>query len=114
MSETVKETAKRSATATTKTTKQDAVSEKKENKKTVMYLGPSIAGVVTYGTIYNNGIPGAAKEKIKAIPVLASMFVEVDKVGDARSDFVNKNSAFSACYEKVVSEIKKEDEKEDK
>lgn len=81
--------------------------EKKQTEKTVVYIGPTIGGVVTRNAIFNNGLPKSLKEKTTEIPVLKELIVPIDKLGDAKVNIVKEGSALNICYQKVVEFLKK-------
>ena len=80
-----------------KTTRQ----QEKAMKKPVIYIGPSIIGVATTGTVYNNGLTPQLEKAAKEVPSLNTLLVEVGKITQARKELKNKESAIRICYEKA-------------
>lgn len=75
------DTSKKTATADTAATKAPAV--KPEAKpEPVMYVGPTIKGVATYGTVYTT-VPTQAKEIRANAPQFLNLFVPVREYGAA-------------------------------
>lgn len=80
--------------------------EKKSNVKqaagkTVMYLGPSLAGVAATGTVYNNGLTPQMQAAAEELPALNTLLVEIGGIVQARHDLRDKNSGISICYRKA-------------
>ncbi len=81
---------------------------RKQTGPVIIYMGPSIRGVAAYGTVYNNGIPDALGEKIREIPVIAQLLVPVEAASQAMADRADGSTAFGACYEKTLAELRKQ------
>lgn len=77
--------------------------------ESVMYVGPSIRGVIATATVFNNGFPEIVNRKIEECPSLTELFVPVSEVGAALKDIQNKEGAISVFYGKVVAHFNKED-----
>lgn len=69
--------------------------------ETVMYLGPYKKGIVTFGTVFNHGIPVVLREEIKKNPVLAELLVPLNKVAEARKELSIAGSRMQILYEKA-------------
>ena len=87
-----------------KSTKQEAP---KTVKEPVIYIGPSIVGVATKGTVYKNGLTPQMGKAVKELPALNTLLVEIGKITQARKDLKNKESAVSICYEKAEEYARK-------
>lgn len=71
----------------------------KDGTGNVMYLGPTIEGVVRHGTVFKNGIlPEKVKECMKELPSLKLLFVPADRMPEAVRE-LRKKSALAAVYE---------------
>lgn len=81
--------------------------EENVNSKTVIYLGPAIAGVVMPGTVYRNGVTPQLEKSIRECPALEKLLVETGKAQQTRKELQNPQSAASICYKKVVDYAKK-------
>ena len=79
-------------------TKKKAV----EAVKTVMYVGPTIQGVVRKNTVFNNGLPKAFVELQASIPIISNLVIEIDDVAKARRESENPASVLSVAYRKVL------------
>lgn len=69
---------------------------------TVIYIGPSIPGVVTTNTIFNNGISTELETLKGKLPAIKELIVPVDKLVAARAKLRDRKSATSICYEKAL------------
>ena len=85
--------------------------KKPTEKKTVIYLGPAIAGVVVPGTVYNNGLTPQMETAVEEIPALRSLLVDIENAGRVRKAIKDPQSAAAICYQKVFDYAKKKGEK---
>ena len=90
------------------TTKRTVTNTKRE---TVMYIGPTVRGVVINGTLFKDGkLPVLVKKRTEEMPVLQSLFVPVSKLAEAQRELKDSTSAMAICYAKAVEALT---EKED-
>ncbi len=73
-----------------------------EEKKTVIYLGPEIPGVVAAGTVFKNGLTKKLEEEIKEIPAINMLLVPVRDVVKVKKELAKEASAVKICYQKVA------------
>lgn len=83
-------------TKTKQTVKNEAV-----QKKTVVYIGPTIKNVVSTGTIYNNGLPEPLKKEMEKLPMIGSLLIPVDRLAAAQKELATPGSALAIIYAKV-------------
>jgi hypothetical protein len=84
--------------------------EEKTKKYTlpqVMYIGPSVKGVISKNYIYLNGMPEDVINKLKAKTGLAgglvsALFIPVEDLNDAKEKLKNPDSKLSICYKKLA------------
>lgn len=86
-----------------KSTKQ----ETKTVKGPLIYIGPSIVGVTTKGTVYKNGLTPQMSRAVEELPALNTLLVEIGRIAQARKDLKNKESAVSICYAKAEEYARK-------
>lgn len=99
------------ATKTTTATTANAESTKAvEEKKTVVYIGPTIPGVVAANTTFNNGLTETVKNATAETPAINTLIVPIDKLVQARVQLRQKNSVYDVCYNKVQQYIDKKGE----
>lgn len=73
-----------------------------KEQKTVVYIGPTIQGVVRKNTIYTNGLPKALVEIQKTMPIVNNLVIDINELNEARKKLNNPSSALSAIYNKVL------------
>ena len=74
----------------------------KDESTAVIWLGPSIAGVVTTGTVYRNGLIPQMQKAVTEMPALANLLVPVARAVKVRNDLRRPQSAASICYKKAL------------
>lgn len=68
----------------------------------VMYLGPSVHGIIQSGTSYKNGLPPKAAALAALHPVFLELFVPVDGLARARKELAEPGSQLRGVYEEAV------------
>ena len=94
MSEEKKET-------TVKVPKVEKSRRKEPFDKTVMYVGPTIAGRITGNTTFKNGKPKAVEEIVQKYPYFEKLFVPLGEIADARRQLADKDSYLAVLYKKA-------------
>lgn len=89
-----------SETEKKQTVKKVAAKETPQKQGSVVYIGPDIPGAKQY-TTYNNGLPDAIKEKIKAHPFFDSFVVPVSKLARASAELTREGSALNTLFRKA-------------
>ena len=79
----------------TKTRTVAAAAAKHEN---IMYVGPSIPGVVIQNTVYTK-IPDVAEAAIKDCPAIRNLFVPIKEYSGAEIMIRNKSGYIFTAYE---------------
>ena len=77
---------------------------KAAQKKTVIYIGPSIKNVVSTGTLYNNGLPKILKEEMTKQPVIKKLIIPVEELSEAQRKLATPGSALATVYGKVITQ----------
>ncbi len=62
-------------------------------KEKVMYVGPTITGVVIQNTIFSNGIPDTLQAVINDMPSIGNLLVPISKLPDALTQINSKQGA---------------------
>ena len=89
-----------------KTTVKPPVIEKKKQEN-LMYLGPTITGVVRHSTIFKEGIlPKNVKECIEQLPMMEKLFVPLSVMPKANKELKKEQSALGAIYTQVANKFK--------
>lgn len=96
-------------------TKTEVKTEVKATTKTVkavkqtnlMYLGPTITGVVRHSTVFKDGVlPEKVKDCIKTLPMMEKLFVDVDKISAAIKELNKEQSVLGTIYTQVANKFK--------
>lgn len=94
------------------TKKNNIISNEKEpgvvqttlkDMETVVYVGPTIAGIASHGTIYNNGLPEGLKKAIEKEPVFRGLVVPTANLAKAINDLQTKSGVTHTLYNKVLN-----------
>jgi hypothetical protein len=95
-----------SETKNAKKEEQKGMQQAKDANTAVIWLGPSIAGVATTGTVYRNGLTPQMQEAVREVPALNNLLVSVSRAVKVRSDLRNPQSAAGICYNKALEYAK--------
>lgn len=87
-----------------KTKKKEGPKQGDGQGQTVMYLGPTIKGVVATGTIYSNGLPKALEEEMKKQPLIKELLTPVGQIAEKQKALKDNGSAISVIYGKIITE----------
>lgn len=80
---------------------------KKEQQENLMYLGPTITGVVRHSTIFKNGVlPQKVTECIEQLPMMRKLFVVTDDAPAAIKELSKEQSVLKTIYSQVYKKFK--------
>lgn len=89
-----------------KTEKKPAADTAKKQGN-LMYLGPTIVGVVRHSVVFKDGVlPEKVKNCIKELPMMEKLFVDVEKIPEAIKELNKKQSALGTIYTQVKKKFK--------
>lgn len=71
------------------------------DKKTNIYVGPTIEGIVQTGTAFRGGLPPRLAELVSQEPFLSDLMVPATKLAEARKELRNPESSLRALYRKA-------------
>ncbi len=74
--------------------------EKKE--KTVIWLGPALAGIAMTGTVYRNGLTSQLQKMVTELPTAKKLLVETKDAARVRKSLNDPQSAESVCYKRAL------------
>lgn len=77
--------------------------KKKTEQKTVIWLGPALAGVALTGTVYKNGLTPQLQKMETELPAVKKLLVETKDAARVRKALTDPQSAESLCYEKILA-----------
>ena len=73
----------------------------------LMYLGPTITGVVRHSTIFKNGVlPQKVKECVEQFPVMKKLFVPLEGIPAAVKELEKEQSALGTIYSQTAKKFK--------
>jgi hypothetical protein len=74
---------------------------KREEPKTVVYVGPNVGAVLRKFCVFKNGLPDTLTPLLKEKPTLSDLFVDVDQLPQVTKDLENSDSAISILYSSI-------------
>lgn len=74
----------------------------------LMYLGPTITGVVRHSTIFKNGVlPQKLNECVEEFPAMKRLLVAMGDIPKATKEIVKEQSALATIYAQVDKKFNK-------
>lgn len=74
---------------------------RKENKK-VMYLGPTIRGVVKNGAVFEGGIPKNLEKIAGKKPIIQNLIVPLENIVDVSKNIRVEGTAEAIAFDKIT------------
>lgn len=101
---------KKIITETTEEAKEPAPAVQQTGQvETLAYVGPTIVGVASHNTIFNNGLPNALKLAMEKEPAFRGLVIPINKLASALKEIDTKLGATFSLYEKVANYKSQED-----
>lgn len=72
----------------------------KENEK-VMYIGPTIRGVVKHGAVFSGGIPGRLEKLAGKKPIINNLIVPLSDIVKAKTAIDTEGTVEAVAYDKI-------------
>lgn len=80
---------------------------KKENQGNLMYLGPTITGVVRHSTVFKNGVlPQKVNKCVEQFPMMKKLFVALEDIPKAVKELKKEQSILGTVYAQVAKKFK--------
>lgn len=80
---------------------------KKGKKGNLMYLGPTIIGVIRHSTIYKDGVlPEKVRDCVEAFPIMKKLFVPMEELPAAIKELKKEQSALGTIYSQTARKFK--------
>ncbi len=73
-----------------------------------MYMGPSIPGVVKYGTVFTGAVPVALADKAEEIDSIKNLLVPIGRITDAKKALSEPGSVERVSFERIENHLKGE------
>lgn len=77
-----------------------------EEKKTLIYLGPSVGNVLATNSVYSEGIPESVKDLFEKCPAIEKLFCEPKKINEYKNAINDNGSFINLNYKKVLLYLK--------
>lgn len=74
---------------------------RKENKK-VMYLGPTVRGVVKNGAVFEGGIPKNLEKIAGKKPIIQNLIVPLENIVDVSKNIRVEGTAEAITFDKIA------------
>ena len=88
-------------------TKKKDPAAKKAKQDNLMYLGPTITGVVRHSTIFKNGVlPAKVKDCVETFPAMIKLFVPMEEIPNAVKELRKEQSALGTIYSQTSKKFK--------
>ena len=76
--------------------------EKQKSREAVMYLGPTIVGVIRHSTVFKEGVlPEKVQECVKQLPMMEKLFVSIGDIPEAVKEINKNESVLRTIYVQV-------------
>ena len=72
-------------------------------EKILMYVGPTIVGVASHGTVLNNGLTESLKATIEKEPAIRGLLIPIENAAAELREIDTKTGATYSLYEKVAN-----------
>ena len=78
--------------------------EKQKSREAVMYLGPTIVGVIRHSTVFKEGVlPEKVQECVKQLPMMEKLFVSIGDIPEAVKEINKNQSVLRTIYVQVTN-----------
>lgn len=89
-------------------TKKKVSVVKPQGNSNLMYLGPTITGVVRHSTTFKDGVlPKKVKECVEQFPVMKKLFVAMEDIPKTTKELKKEQSALGTIYTQVANKFRK-------
>ena len=88
-------------------TKKKTPAAKKAKQGNLMYLGPTITGVVRHSTIFKDGVlPQKVNECVEQFPAMKKLFVPMGEIPKVVKELRKEQSALGTIYSQIAKKFK--------
>ena len=86
--------------------KKRAYGAERAPRANLMYLGPTIIGVIRHSTIFKGGaLPEKAKECVKQFPMMKKLFIPIEELPQAVKELSKEQSALGTIYSQTAKKF---------
>lgn len=80
------------------------VEKKQEKRENLVYLGPTITGVVRHSAVFENGVlPERTQKCVAEFPMMERLFVQLDEMPEAVKELRKEQSVLSTIYKQIAN-----------
>lgn len=80
--------------------------EQLQRSGNMMYIGPTINGVVRHSTVFANGkLPAHVQKRVEECPMMAQLFVKIDVLPERIKDLNKKTGRLYEIYVNVAEKF---------
>lgn len=84
----------------------DATAVSVDVTENIMYVGPTITGIVRYSTVFKGGIlPAKVSACIEQMPIMKNLFVPLSKLAEANKELSKDQSALKTISARVAKKF---------
>ena len=77
---------------------------KQKSREAVMYLGPTIVGVIRHSTVFKEGVlPEKVQGCVKQLPMMERLFVPIGDIPEAVKEINKNQSVLRTIYVQVTN-----------
>ena len=87
-------------------TKQEETKQEKENSQKMVYVGPTIPGVIAKGVVLKETIPKKVQEMLQQHKYMKNLLVSLNDVAVANREIARKSGAYYEFYKKASENVK--------
>lgn len=89
--------------------KAEAPAEKKREKKgNLVYLGPTITGVVRHSDVFEGGVlPERTQKCVAEFPMMERLFVQINEMPEAVKELRKEQSVLSTIYKQTANKYQR-------
>lgn len=84
-------------------TKQEETKQKEGKSRKLVYVGPTIPGVIAKGVVLTGTIPGKVVEMLQRYGYMENLFVSLNDVAAANREIAGKSGAYYEFYQKACT-----------
>lgn len=78
-----------------------------DSRDNIMYLGPTIMGILRHSTVFKNGVfPKKVEECVTEFPIMKKLFVTMEELPKAVNELKKEQSVLSTVYRQTENKFK--------
>lgn len=69
----------------------------------VMYIGPTVRGVVRHGAAFSGGLPGRLEKLAEGKPIIKNLIVPLSMLESATREADTEGTALAVAYDRILA-----------